>query len=63
MDETPYKFSESGLYFSPAKLELDEIKEYIRSFPIEDEPEIFGLNSNANITFSQKVVNEFMTVL
>lgn len=52
MGETLYKYSESGIYHSPGTLELDDIKEYIRSFPLEDEPEIFGLNENANITFS-----------
>ena len=63
MSEKPYHFSESGIYHSPAKLELDDIKDYIKTFPLEDDPEIFGLNSNANITFSQKVVNEFMGTL
>lgn len=52
MGETPYHYSESGIYHSPAELELDDIKNYIKSFPLEDEPEIFGLNENANITFS-----------
>jgi len=33
---------------------------YIRSLPINDTPEIFGLHDNANITFAQ---NETYTML
>jgi len=33
---------------------------YIRSLPINDTPEIFGLHENANITFAQ---NETYTML
>lgn len=51
-----YKFSESGLYYSIEKLELLNIKEYIKSLPLDDDPEVFGLHSNANITFQSKTV-------
>jgi dynein heavy chain len=46
-----YNFSESGVYKSTSKLELDDIRTYINTFPLEDEPEVFGLHNNANITF------------
>lgn len=46
-----YNFSESGSYKSTSKLDLDEIKGYINTFPLEDETEVFGLHNNANITF------------
>jgi len=46
-----YDFSNSGVYKSSNKLELEEIKTYINTFPLEDEPEVFGLHNNANITF------------
>ena len=32
-------------------LDLMAIRDYIEHLPNEDDPEVFGLNSNANITF------------
>lgn len=49
-----YKFSSSGIYYSPNELDLDSIKDYISNLPLEDDPEIYGLHRNANITFQQK---------
>lgn len=31
--------------------------------PLEDDPEVFGLHPNANITFEQKTVREFMETI
>lgn len=33
-----YKFSSSGIYYSPNKLELQVVKDYISSLPLEDDP-------------------------
>lgn len=49
----PNARSESGTYFAPADGSLEELKEYTRGLPVEDPPEIFGLHSNADITFQQ----------
>ncbi|XP_059176982.1 dynein axonemal heavy chain 1-like [Physella acuta] len=59
--QTDYSYSESGIYkqISP-DLELSGYLSYIRSLPINDTPEIFGLHDNANITFAQ---NETFNVL
>jgi dynein heavy chain len=58
-----YKFSESGLYYS-FKFDPDDAYnsyvEYIRSLPINPEPEAFGMHDNANITCDQ---NELYTML
>lgn len=58
-----YNFSSSGVYHSPVELELEEVKKYIRSFPPEDDPEVFGLHANSNITFEQKMTREFLETL
>jgi len=46
-----YKYSQSGIYYCPEKQFLQQYRDYIEELPINDNPEIFGMNSNANITF------------
>ena len=46
-----YKFSESGTYYAPPIGSLDSYKQYIDDLPLIENPEIFGLNENANITY------------
>lgn len=46
-----YKFSESGLYYAPTNGLLDQYLEYIDQLPLVENPEVFGLHENANITF------------
>ncbi|KAM8930485.1 dynein axonemal heavy chain 1 isoform 1-T1 [Pelodytes ibericus] len=49
-----HTFSESGVYhqISPA-YDLNGYLQYIRSLPLNDLTELFGLHENANITFAQ----------
>lgn len=54
-----YKLSNLDTYYAPAEGSLDQSKDYINSLPLDDDPEIFGLHPNANITFQQKTVKEF----
>uniref|UniRef100_A0A8C5QQJ6 Dynein axonemal heavy chain 1 n=1 Tax=Leptobrachium leishanense TaxID=445787 RepID=A0A8C5QQJ6_9ANUR len=56
-----HKFSESGVYhqISPA-YDLNGYLQYIRSLPLNDLTELFGLHENANITFAQ---NESFSLL
>ena len=58
-----YDFSSSGVYHTPDNLDLELVKGYISSLPLEDDPEIYGLHRNANITFQQKNVKEFFETL
>jgi len=60
-----YNFSVSGIYHPPfgTSVTLPSVKAYILGLPLEDDPEVFGLHANANITFQQKTVNEFMETL
>lgn len=46
-----YKFSPSGIYYAPPiEGVLEDFKEYIRSLPRNDSPEIFGMHDNAEIS-------------
>jgi dynein heavy chain len=61
-----YKFSDSGIYYS-FKFDPDSpyesYREYIRSLPINPEPEAFGMHDNANITCDQnEVYDMFKTI-
>lgn len=58
-----YNFSSSGVYHNPDNLDLELVKGYISSLPLEDDPEIYGLHRNANITFQQKNVKELFETL
>lgn len=46
-----YRFSTSGHYYSPPEGDLASVKAYISGLSLSDDPEIFGLHENANITF------------
>lgn len=45
-----YHFSPSGIYYAPKEGNLDSYLKYISSLPMNEEPEIFGLHDNANIS-------------
>lgn len=46
-----YQLSKLDLYHAPPEGSLDDTKNYIEKFPLEDDPEIFDLHPNSNITF------------
>ena len=58
-----FKFSEGEGYESPKVDSVKDINEYIETLPLDDEPEVFGLHNNANITLQKNLVNEFMEPL
>ena len=50
-----YRFSKCGSYSAVADSSLEDFKQKIKTqFPLEDEPTIFGLHSNANIVVGIK---------
>jgi dynein heavy chain len=53
--ESGYKYSPSGIYYAPEFDSLRDFREYIDGLPIIDDPEIFGMHQNANITFQVRV--------
>ncbi|KAG9490480.1 hypothetical protein GDO78_006034 [Eleutherodactylus coqui] len=52
--EDHYTFSPSGKYFAPKSSTHDSYMEYIKSLPLNADPEVFGLHVNGNITREQK---------
>ncbi|GAB0194609.1 dynein axonemal heavy chain 1 [Grus japonensis] len=49
-----FAYSESGIYRQiGTSSDLDGYLQYIKSLPLNDSPELFGLHDNANITFAQ----------
>uniref|UniRef100_A0A7S2SR52 AAA+ ATPase domain-containing protein n=1 Tax=Mucochytrium quahogii TaxID=96639 RepID=A0A7S2SR52_9STRA len=57
--EDDYKFSDSGLYFAPAECSFKEVSTYLKNLPMQDNPEVFGMHKNAEITF-QKAESSYM---
>jgi len=45
------KLSGSGIYYIPVTDQAEQIREYIELLPTFDDPEVFGMHENANITF------------
>eukprot|EP00040_Diaphanoeca_grandis_P037866 m.251032 g.251032 ORF g.251032 m.251032 type:complete len:4203 (+) comp33890_c0_seq2:91-12699(+) len=55
--EQGYKFSPSGVYTQPAVTDYEGYLSFIRDRPINDNPEMFGLHDNANITYANNEVD------
>lgn len=61
--EGGYKFSVSGNYYGPDLPQLQDYRDFIDKLPINDEPEIFGMHANANITYQQNESNKIIEVI
>lgn len=61
-----YLLSSSGTYQVPVEGSLQSFKDYIAQLPLIDQPEVFGLHENANITFqaqeSEKIVQTVLSI-
>jgi len=58
-----YCFSQSGLYFAPPEGSLSSIMGYFETLPITDNPEVFGMHENANVTFNTNESMQLMSTL
>eukprot|EP00927_Polykrikos_kofoidii_P046388 TRINITY_DN40623_c0_g4_i1.p1 TRINITY_DN40623_c0_g4~~TRINITY_DN40623_c0_g4_i1.p1 ORF type:complete len:2568 (-),score=563.58 TRINITY_DN40623_c0_g4_i1:159-7829(-) len=56
-----YKFSPSGIYYAPRVNDKEGYMDYIRSLPINQDPEVFGLHNNANLTCAIKESFDILT--
>jgi dynein heavy chain len=61
--EGRFNFEPQGVYHSPEDLDLGAIRAQIQALPLDENPEVYGLHTNASITFHQKNVREFMETL
>ena len=63
-EETPYSFSDSGTYTTPAAPDTTKAcLEHIAEFPLQPAPEVFGLHSNAAITKDLKDTRELFDAI
>ena len=58
-----FRFSKSGLYYSPPTGEKEDYIEYIKSLPLNPSPEAFGLHENAEITTSQNTTRVLLETI
>ena len=54
--EEGYKFSKSGLYYSPQSFSLKDYISYIESLPSKAAPEALGMHSNMSILQGEKEI-------
>lgn len=59
--EDDHRFDSAGLYLCPTEGNMKHYKDYIEELPMSESPEIFGLHSNAEITFQKKEATALMT--
>ena len=52
--EEGFKFTPSGIYFAPSDGDLNGYRAYIDSLPYTEDPSIFGMHENANISYQMQ---------
>ncbi|GBG29459.1 Dynein heavy chain 1, axonemal [Hondaea fermentalgiana] len=58
-----YKFSKSGLYYAPPECSFGEVNVYLKQLPMVDNPEVFGMHKNAEITFQKAESTNMITTM
>jgi len=58
--EDGYKLSPLEAYMAPDEGSLEEVREYVRGLPMDEDPQVFGLHSNAQITAQSQSAKQFL---
>jgi dynein heavy chain len=61
-----YVFSPSGLYRCPPNIDtatVEDLKKFIDQFPLSEQPEVFGMHENANISYMQQAAEKLLGVI
>jgi len=55
-----YKLSSLDTYYAPKEGSVEEVREMVQGFPLDDDPQVFGLHPNALITAQTNSANQFL---
>ncbi|CAE7440153.1 DNAH6 [Symbiodinium sp. CCMP2592] len=58
-----YKLSPLDAYTCPKEGSLDEVREHVRSLPFDEDPQVFGLHPNAQITAQTEEARKFLGII
>jgi len=66
MGDLSYTFSSSGLYRCPPNSDtatVEDFKAWVDEYPLSEQPEVFGMHDNANISFMQQEAERTLNVV
>mmetsp|Transcript_47704 Transcript_47704/g.108527 ORF Transcript_47704/g.108527 Transcript_47704/m.108527 type:complete len:1551 (-) Transcript_47704:45-4697(-) len=58
--EDGYKLSPLDNYYCPNEGSVEEVRDFVRTFPMDEDPQVFGLHSNAQITEQSQGAKKFL---
>jgi dynein heavy chain len=61
-----YEFSHSGMYKCPPNSDeatVEEFIEFAKTFPLSEQPEVFGMHDNANVSYMQQESDKLIGVV
>jgi dynein heavy chain len=61
--EDGYNYDEEGVYLCPSYGNAKSYKDYIDTLPLFDNPSVFGLHANANISYQKQESSAMVTTV
>ncbi|CAJ1435587.1 unnamed protein product [Effrenium voratum] len=58
-----YKLSPLNAYTCPDEGSLEEVREHVRKLPMDEDPQVFGLHPNAQITAQTEEARKFLDII